>query len=230
MRLDKYICDMNIASRKDAKKIIKSKLISVNGITINDPGFQVNENNDVIKYGDKIIKYEKYVYYMLNKPSGVVSATEDNISKTVIDILKEENIKDLFPVGRLDKDTVGLLLITNDGEFCHKLTSPNHNITKKYYVGCDKEVTSAAVNMLETGILLKDDGLTKPAKVTIVNSNEIILEISEGKYHQVKRMLAATGNKVIYLKRISIGSLNLDENLKEGEYRRLTSEEISLFE
>lgn len=230
MRIDKLLNDLNIASRKDAKKILKSGLIEVNGVIIKDASVHIDEINDVVKYKGEILNYQKYHYFMLNKPDDVVSATEDNLSKTVIDIFKNENIKNLFPVGRLDKDTTGLLLVTDDGDFAHRLTSPNHHVSKTYEVLIDHPLEMAAINKLESGVELINDGITKPAVVNIISDTVIHLTITEGKYHQVKRMLAAVNNKVIKLKRLSIGDLQLDNNLQEGEYRQLTKEEIDLFE
>jgi len=228
MRLDKFLCDTNIASRKDAKKLIKQGLIEINGITARDSSVQVNEAEDIIKYNGNQILYEKYVYFMLNKPDGVVSATEDNVSRTVLDLFSEEPYTDLFPVGRLDKDTTGLLIITNDGDLGHRLTSPSHHVPKTYEVQIEHSLTKDDIFMLENGVELYKDGITKPAKVEIINDNLIHLSIAEGKFHQVKRMLAAVSNKVIRLKRLSMGSLKLDPELLPGTYRRLTEEELAL--
>lgn len=228
MRLDKYLCDLNIATRKDLKKIIKSGLVKVNGTEIKDPGFHIDEAKDKVVYNNKTLNYEKYVYFMLNKPDGVVSATEDNISKTVIDIFQKEERNDLFPVGRLDKDTTGLLLVTNDGDLSHRLTSPSHHVSKTYEVTIDHPLSDSEIQELQNGVVLREDGLTKPAIVKVINENIIHLTITEGKYHQVKRMLAAVNNKVLQLKRLSIGSVTLDAALSEGEYRRLTDEELNI--
>lgn len=228
MRLDKYLCDLNIASRKELKKIIKSGCVTVNGKTVYDSAFHVSELTDIISYNGRALAYNKFVYYMLNKPSGVVSATQDNIDTTVVDLLKKENIKNLFPVGRLDKDTTGLLILTNDGELAHKLTSPSHHVSKKYYVKIEHSLSDSDICRLESGIELTGDGITKPAKVETISESEIYLTITEGKYHQVKRMLAAVGNQVIALKRISMGKLILDPDLSEGCYRLLSNNEIEI--
>lgn len=228
MRLDKFLSELNIASRSEAKKIIKQKRILVNGKVANDSGMNIDENKDKIEFDGNILTYEKYVYFMLNKPAGVVSATTDNADKTVIDIFMSEGRHDLFPVGRLDKDTVGLLFITNDGDLGHRLTSPKHHADKTYLVKLRDEIADDSIVKLESGIELKDEGMTKPAKVTVVDPRTIKLSITEGKFHQVKRMLIAVGNEVVYLKRLSMGGVSLDENLSEGEYRRLTSEEIRI--
>jgi len=226
MRLDKFLCDTENISRKEARDFIKKGLVSVNGIKISDFGHILNENKDTVFFKEKKVTYEKYVYYMLNKPAGVVSAVTDNIDTTVIDLLKAEERKNLFPVGRLDKDTVGLLIITDDGDLAHHLTSPKHHVTKTYYVKINHSLNEDDIKALETGVELIGDGITKPAKIEVISPTEIKLSITEGMYHQVKRMLKAVGNEVIYLKRLSMGPVILDETLKEGSYRRLTEKEI----
>ena len=227
MRLDKFLCDSMNLSRKESKDVIKSGRVCVNDKVLRDPSFSINESSDIILVDSKQIKYEKFVYYMLNKPLGVVSATKDNIDKTVIDLLKPEGRDDLFPVGRLDKDTVGLLIITNDGPLSHHLTSPKHHVDKTYYVKIGHPLSDSDIEKLSYGIKL-DDAECKPAKVEVLSDNEINLTITEGMFHQVKRMLKAVDNEVLYLKRLSMGELKLDENLEEGTYRRLTDEEIKM--
>lgn len=227
MRLDKLLCEVGLLSRSEAKDKIKKGLVAVNGITIKDSSFSVDEDSDEIFYNGIPVKYEKFVYYMLNKPAGYVSAVTDKIFPTVIDLLKSEGKKDLFPVGRLDKDTVGLLIITNDGELSHHLTSPRHHVNKTYYIKSACILSKEDIDRLEKGIEL-DDSITKPAKVRVISDYESELTISEGMYHQVKRMFKAIGNEVLFLKRISIGDVTLDTNLAEGSYRRLTSDEIDL--
>ncbi len=228
MRLDKFLCDTTSYSRKELKDFIKSGKALVNGKVIKDNGFQIDENHDDIVFQGKKISFEKYVYFMLNKPADYVSANTDNVSKTVIDLFKSEERSDLFTVGRLDKDTVGLLIVTNDGALAHHLTSPKHHVGKTYFVRTEKPVDDLAVKSLAEGVLLDGDGMTKPAIVERLSENEINLTIYEGMFHQVKRMLAAVDNKVIYLKRLSIGEVYLDKSLAEGEYRRLTEEEINI--
>lgn len=227
MRLDKFLCDTKGITRKEAKDIVKRGQISVDGKVIKDSGFNFDPDKVRVSCGNEELFFEEFVYYMLNKPAGVVSATEDKTDKTVIDLFSLENKKGLFPVGRLDKDTVGLLLVTNDGAFGHHLTAPSHNVTKKYYVKTKAPITSADKAILENGIMLKNDGMTGKAVVEIISDEEIYLTISEGMYHQVKRMLKAVNNEVLYLKRVSIGSVNLDPDLAEGSYRRLSLEELS---
>ena len=168
------------------------------------------------------------MYYMLNKPQGVVSATQDNTCKTVLDILDVDCKKDLFPVGRLDKDTEGLLLITNDGELAHKLLSPKKHVDKTYLVGIARKLSTEDIEKLELGVDIGEKHLTQPAKVEVISDTEIKLTIHEGKFHQVKRMLKAVDNEVLTLKRVSFGGLKLDETLKTGEYRELTEQEIEI--
>ncbi|MCR4679089.1 MAG: rRNA pseudouridine synthase [Lachnospiraceae bacterium] len=228
MRLDKFLCDTVNLSRKEARDSIKKGLAAVNGVKVTDFGFQVNESNDTVSFKNTPVSYEKYVYYMLNKPDGAISATTDPNDKTVIDLFADECRKDLFPVGRLDKDTLGLLIVTNDGDLSHHLTSPRHHVAKTYLTGIDHPLSESDIKALSEGVELKGDGITKPAQVCVLSPELIELTISEGMYHQVKRMLKAVGNEVTSLKRLSIGSVRLDDNLKEGEYRRLTEEEIKL--
>ena len=228
MRLDTFLCETVNLSRKEARDSVKKGLAFVNGIKITDFGYQINENSDSVVFKNTPVSYEKYVYYMLNKPSGCISATSDPNDKTVIDLFDSEGRKDLFPVGRLDKDTLGLLIVTNDGELSHHLTSPRHHVDKTYLTGIDHALSESDIKSLCEGVELKGDGITKPAKVSVLSPTCIELTINEGMYHQVKRMLKAVGNEVTSLKRISIGPVKLDDNLKEGEYRRLTEEEIKL--
>ena len=176
----------------------------------------------------KEIAYEKMVYYMLNKPQGVVSATEDRRDRTVLELIQEKKRKDLFPVGRLDKDTEGLLLITNDGELAHNLLAPKKHVDKKYFVRLKNALSEENRKHLEEGVDIGEDKLTMPSQVFLLNEekNEVEIIIREGKFHQIKRMFHAVGNEVVFLKRLSMGSLVLDENLLPGEYRLLTPEEI----
>ncbi|MBE6130237.1 MAG: rRNA pseudouridine synthase [Erysipelotrichaceae bacterium] len=227
MRLDKFLKDTGYGSRKEVKILIKQKRVSVNDIIVNNEGLSVDENNDVIKVDNEQVIYIKYVYIMLNKPQGVVSATFDNVHTTVIDLINDFKYLELFPVGRLDIDTEGLLLITNDGVLSHNLLSPKKHVDKTYFLETDRELTSEDMNTIENGVLI-DGQLTLPAKIEKVSNCSYHLTIHEGKFHQVKRMVASTGKCVIYLKRISFGPLNLDDTLKLGSYRLLTEEEINL--
>ena len=231
MRLDKFISTTTTLSRAEAKKIIK-KGILINDILIKSPDYKVDEFNDqVIVNGNRLV-YQKYVYIMMNKPKNTVSATEDAIQRTVVDILRDEDrIYKVFPVGRLDKDTEGLMLLTNDGELAHKLISPKKDVEKKYYVEVSGELKNEHLKIIKEGVILEDGYRCKPARLEILDSSEgnskANIFITEGKFHQVKRMMKSLGTTVTYLKRLSIGSLKLDENLKLGEYRYLTDDELN---
>ena len=228
MRLDKFLSNAGVGSRSQVKVFIKKGLVSVNGIKAKSGDDVIDEKTDTVVCQGKMISLIKYRYFMLNKPAGVVSATDDNLDKTVLDCLSREDRRDMFPVGRLDKDTTGLLLLTNDGELSHNLLSPRKHVNKTYYVTCEKAVTEADLECLRNGVDIGDDKITLPALARSgYNTNELYLTIREGRFHQVKRMLQAVGNKVTALKRISMGSLTLDVGLKEGEYRPLTAEEIT---
>ena len=229
MRLDKFLSEMATESRSELKKMIKKGLVKVNGETIKDPSAHIDENNDKVCLNGKVIDYKKFVYYMLNKPQGVVSATKDNLHKTVIDLLSDEDRKKgIFPVGRLDIDTEGLLILTNDGDFSHNLLAPNKHVSKKYYAKVEGKLVSDAVKRCMDGIDIgteKEPDICKSAELVILceeeNLTEIYLTISEGKFHQVKRMIKKLGGEVIYLKRLSMGEYELDDNLKLGEYKIL---------
>ena len=231
MRLDKFISTTTTLSRAEAKKIIK-KGILINDILIKSPDYKIDEFNDqVIVNGNRLV-YQKYVYIMMNKPKDTVSATEDAIERTVVDILRDEDrIYKVFPVGRLDKDTEGLMLLTNDGELAHKLISPKKDVEKKYYVEVSGELKNEHLKIIKEGVILEDGYRCKPARLEILDSSEgnskANIFITEGKFHQVKRMMKSLGTTVTYLKRLSIGSLKLDENLKLGEYRYLTDDEFN---
>ena len=234
MRLDKFLANSGIGTRKEVKEILKNKKISVNDVFVKDGKIQIDEEKDIVKYEDKIIYYKPFVYIMMNKLAGVISATEDNHHKTVIDLLNNEyRTYDIFPVGRLDIDTEGLLLLTNDGVLSHNLLSPKKHVDKKYYVKIVNSLSDDDIKMLENGIKLEENFVTKKAKVEIIcnnsekNENLAYITISEGKFHQVKRMFKAVNNEVLYLKRVKMGSLLLDEKLKLGEYRELTEEELN---
>lgn len=227
MRLYKFLKDTGFGSRKEVKILIKQKRVSVNDVIVNNEGYSVDENNDIIRVDSEKVIYIKYVYIMLNKPKGVVSATTDNVHSTVIDLINEFKYLELFPVGRLDIDTEGLLLITNDGELSHNLLSPKKHVDKTYLLETDEELSSLDMNKIESGVML-DNELTLSAKIEKVDNRLYHLTIHEGKFHQVKRMIASTGKTVTYLKRISFGPLKLDESLKLGSYRFLTEEEINL--
>ena len=228
IRLDKYLADMGLGTRTEVKKAIKKGRISVNQEIIKSPEYKIDIQTDVVLADGKEIAYEKMVYYMLNKPQGVVSATEDRRDRTVLELIQEKKRKDLFPVGRLDKDTEGLLLITNDGELAHNLLAPKKHVDKKYFVRLKNALSEENRKHLEEGVDIGEDKLTMPSQVFLLNEekNEVEIIIREGKFHQIKRMFHAVGNEVVFLKRLSMGSLVLDENLLPGEYRLLTPEEI----
>ena len=227
IRLDKYLSDMGVGSRRDVKSILKAGRVKVNGVTVTGPEAKIDTESDEVELDSKRIGYEEYRYYMLNKPAGVISATKDKLSDTVIEILKAENTKDLFPVGRLDKDSEGLLIISNDGKFAHNVLSPAKHVDKTYYVRLDKKPDDDEVSKIENGIDIGDDKPCLPSKVKVISDDEAYITISEGRFHQVKRMFSAVGINVTYLKRISMGGLKLDESLAPGEYKKLSKEEIN---
>ena len=256
MRLDRFLSEIGIGTRKNIKQLIKAGRISVDGEIAKSSDMKIDEKTAVVTFDGKPLQYREYEYYMLHKPAGVVSATEDRTHKTVIELITETKRKDLFPVGRLDIDTEGLLLITNDGDMAHRLLAPDKHVDKCYMAYIRGELTGEDIRRFETGIDIGEDGeeqITAPAALRVIRTldpsdvelvmymhsdtainagadDECFLEVEvtihEGKYHQIKRMFAALGKEVVYLKRLSMGSLRLDEKLVKGEYRRLTDEEI----
>ena len=228
IRLDKYLADMGVGTRTEVKRAISKGRVSVDGACVKKPETKIDTEETTVVFDGQTVGYTKKEYYMLHKPAGVISATEDAREKTVIDLIVSRKRKDLFPVGRLDKDTEGLLLITNDGELAHRLLSPKKHVDKVYYAKIAGKVTEEDKKVFAEGVDIGEDKLTLPAKLHILKSgeeSEITLTIREGKFHQVKRMFHAVGKEVVYLKRLRMGSLVLDENLKTGEYRALTDEE-----
>lgn len=225
IRLDKFLCETGAGSRSEVKLLVKKGRVTVNGAVEKAPERKVDEQSDQIALDGQPLSYEKFVYYMLHKPAGVVTATRDSHEKTVMDLLKDAPGKDLFPVGRLDKDTEGLLLITNDGALSHRLLSPARHVDKTYLVKSAAAVTDGMRAALEGGVDIGDEKPTLPAKTELTKEGVLLLTITEGRFHQVKRMLSAVGNEVVYLKRLSMGPLMLDESLLKGEYRALTEEE-----
>ena len=231
MRLDKYLAEMGVGTRQEVKKQIRQGKAAVNGTVVKAADTKIDETCDEVTISGRNISYVSYEYYMLNKPAGVVSATEDRRDTTVIDLIKEKKRKDLFPVGRLDKDTEGLLLITNDGDLAHRLLAPKKHVDKVYYAKVDGMVTEEDVKRFAEGIDIgaEEEEMTRPAQLDILKSgeeSEIRLTIHEGKFHQVKRMMAAVETPVVYLKRTAMGPLTLPDDLRKGEYRSLTDEEL----
>jgi len=230
-RLDKLVASHGISSRKDVKKIIHQGRVTVNGLVVKASNSKINTETDVICIDGTEITIKKFVYYMMNKPSGVVCATRDKAEKTVIDIIPSRyKRKDLFPVGRLDKDTEGLLLITNDGSIAHKVTSPNKNVYKTYYAEIDSAINDADIKAFEEGIVFKDGTVCKKAylcNVKVSDKTAVYVKICEGMFHQVKKMLAVRGKQVLYLKRIAIGNLNLDNKLNKGEIKEISFLDIN---
>lgn len=230
MRLDKLLSNMGYGSRKEVKILLKSKAVEVNGLVAKDVSMHVDTDGDeILVVGEKVV-YTEFIYLMMNKPPGVISATEDKHDKTVIDLLDplSQHFKP-FPVGRLDKDTEGLLILTNDGHLTHQLLSPKKHVPKLYFAVIEGRVTEEDVKKFKEGVSLEDGYFTKPGELTILSSgdvSEIELSIMEGKFHQVKRMFESVGKKVTYLKRIRMGSLQLDETLELGDYRHLTEDEL----
>ena len=226
MRLDKLLAHMDYGSRKEVKELIRTGYVLVNGNVIKDDDFKVDEFNDEINILDSEIKYEEFIYIMLNKPEGYVSATYDYSKPIVLDLIDDYKKRNLFPVGRLDIDTHGLLLITNDGNLAHRMLSPKSHVDKKYYLKYDGKYNESFIQKFKDGITLDDGYKCMPAEFIDLGDNEAYIIIREGKFHQVKRMMEAVGCNVTFLKRISFGNLVLDESLKEGKWRHLTSEEI----
>ena len=232
-RLDKIISNLGYGSRKEIKALVKKGLVKVDGEVVKDNGVLIDPEKSVININGEDLFYREYIYLMMNKPDGVISATYDNREETVIDLLEvEHQVFDPFPVGRLDKDTVGLLLLTNDGELNHRLISPKWHVDKVYYAKIDKAVDEKDVEAFKNGITLDDGYKCKEGKLEIISSSdegsEVMVTIQEGKYHQVKRMFEALGKTVVYLKRTEFGGLPLDQDLEEGEYRELTEDELAL--
>ena len=269
MRLDKYLSDMGVGTRSECKKIIKAGRVMIADATISDPAFHVSSDDKVFVDGDTL-SYEEHIYYLMNKPQGIITATKDNSKKTILDLINpEDRRKELFPVGRLDKDTEGFLLITNDGALSHELLSPKHHVEKTYYAVVSGEMDTTDIEAFAAGLEIDGGDVCLPAKLNILSTfnvsafqgansdssilasalptqiveiapkistprletsmySEIEITITEGKYHQIKRMCLKRGHEVLYLKRLSMGGLSLDSALVPGEYRRLTPEELSL--
>ena len=231
MRLDNFLTKALNVSRSEASKIIKNKQITINDKVAVKKDTYIDEQKDIIKYNNEIIEYKEFIYIMLNKPKGYLSATKDAKDKTVIDLIDIK--REIFPVGRLDKDTEGLMLLTNNGKYAHFLTSPNHHVIKKYYVEVEKEILEDEIKLFCNGLEIRDGKdelyITKDANLELITDKTCYVYISEGKFHQIKRMFEKINNKVLYLKRVKFGDIELDPTLELGEYRELTEEEIKLF-
>ena len=245
IRLDKFLVDMNRGSRSQIKEAAKKGRIQVNGQVEKKTERKIDPEADQVTFDGVPVAYRTFEYFMLNKPQGVVSATEDNLHKTVIDLLAGDNRSDLFPVGRLDIDTEGLLLLTNDGDLAHRLLAPKKHVDKQYYAKIEGTLPEDGAEQMAAGMTLSDGTEVMPAKLEVLSrggvlskdvapaggedsTTEVLLTIREGKFHQVKRMFEALDCKVVFLKRLSMGPLKLDESLLPGEYRRLTDKEIEM--
>ena len=225
-RIDKIISSQTHYTRKDVKSLIGNKQVMVNGNIINKSDFKVNPDIDIIEVSGEVLKVKKYVYLILNKPKGYVSATVDKTDRTVLDLVPlEYSHRDLFPAGRLDKDTTGLMIITDDGNFAHNILSPNKHISKTYHVTIDIPLTNEMTDGFKNGVRL-NDGECKTASLEIIDTYNAIVTLTEGRYHQIKRMFGCFKAKVLELKRTKMGKLELPDNLKEGECRELTQKEL----
>ena len=230
MRLDRFLAETGNGSRTEVKKLISAGFVSVNGNVCRDPSAKIREDADEIRIGDARVRYAKYEYYMLNKPQGVISAARDGgrYSETcVTDLIREKIRKDLFPVGRLDRDTEGLLLITNDGDLAHRLLSPKKHVDKTYYTELDGPLDKEAAGRIMAGVDIGDEKPTLPCEIRMLSASSCLITIREGRYHQIKRMFLTEGRTVVYLKRLSMGPLSLDPGLAPGEYRELKPEELN---
>ena len=230
IRIDKAFSECKMFSRSEIIKIIRQKRVEINGKIINDPSFKIDEAVDTVSLDGEVVVFKKYAYIMLNKPEGIVSSTDDKKDKTVIDILPNEYKRaGLFPVGRLDKDTVGLVILTDDGVSAHKRLSPKTHAEKVYYFETADPVSQEIAKEIERGVLLKDGYITKPCKVNLITDKSGEITLIEGKYHEIKRIFGAKGNKITFLERIAFAGIKLDTGLKRGECRCLTQEEEKLF-
>ncbi|RXZ82339.1 rRNA pseudouridine synthase [Paenibacillaceae bacterium] len=238
MRLDKLLAHMGYGTRSELKKAVKQGRVTVDGKQVKDSGLVLDAHAAVVCWDEQLVRYREVVYFMLNKPQGVISATEDYRERTVIDLLDaEDQVLQPFPVGRLDKDTEGLLLLTNDGQLAHELLSPRKHVDKVYEAVVHGEVGDAEIRGMASGVALDDGYVTMPARLLVDNREirddgevycSITLTIQEGKFHQVKRMFEALGRRVVYLRRIAMGPLTLDEGLALGAYRELLDEEVEM--
>ena len=226
IRIDKYLADMGIGTRTEIKGHMKKGLVSVDGVVVKKPETKVDAEGSSICFRGQPVNYTEYEYFLFYKPAGCVSATEDNVHETVLDYIDSQRKKDLFPVGRLDLDTEGLLLLTNDGALAHALLSPRKHVAKTYYARIDQPVTDQDIHAFHSGLDIGEKRNTLPAELKRLSDTEVEITITEGKFHQIKRMFEAVGKEVLYLKRIQMGSLCLDERMEPGEYRPLTEAEL----
>lgn len=227
MRLDKFLSRTAGLTRSEAKQALRKHTVTVNGRIVTDGAQKIAEDTDRIMLGQTLLSYTRFRYYLLNKPAGYVTATEDSREATVLELLNGVDTRKLFPVGRLDKDTEGLLLLTDDGALSHQLLSPKKHVDKTYLVRLSVPLAPDALMLLEKGVDIGDDTPTLPAKVETLSDRELLLTIHEGRFHQIKRMVAAVGSEVCYLKRLSMGTLSLPEELACGSFRELTEDEIT---
>lgn len=230
MRLDRFLGNMGCGSRSAVKQLIRAGKVTVNAANVKDGGYQVKPGVDQVCLQGELIRYQEYIYLMMNKPAGVISATDDIRERTVLDLIDHPyHHKGIFPVGRLDKDTEGLLILTNHGELGHQLLSPKKHVVKRYYAKVAGEIVAKDFEAFREGIILDDGYRTLPGELELVKDgepNEVMVEIHEGKYHQIKRMFQALGKEVVYLRRVAMGKLELDPELRLGEYRKLSEEEV----
>ena len=226
MRIDKFLSEMAVCSRSEASKAARSGGITVDGQPVKRADVHIDPERNTVCYFGQPVVYKKFTYIMLNKPDGYISATDDPRERTVLELLDERSRKlGLFPAGRLDKNTLGLLILTNDGELCHRLLSPKNHVEKRYYFETERNITEEDKQKLESGVDL-DGERTKPAKLALSGDRSGVITITEGKFHQIKRMFEVVCNKVTYLERIEFGGIELDKNLARGEWRELTAEEV----
>ena len=229
-RLDKFLCDSLNITRKEAKEAVKKGKVTINGELVKKPESKLDAEDNQVEFDHQPITFEQFHYLMLHKPQGVVSATKDNHDKTVLDLIHEDFKEKLFPVGRLDKDTEGLLLLTDDGMLAHELLSPKKHVDKVYFAKVSGQFTEEEVKRFQEGLDIGNGEKAKEAGLKILKAgqeqSEVLITITEGKFHQVKRMVKAVGSEVLYLKRLSMGPLKLDEDLKLGTYRRLSEAEL----
>lgn len=227
MRLDKFLVHVGVGTRTQVKTIVKQGRVSVNDIIVKKSEVKISTEKDVIKFDNTVLIYSEFVYFMLNKPKGVLSATTDKVQKTVVDLI-DTPVKNIFPVGRLDKDTTGLLILTNDGKLAHELLSPKKHVNKVYIAHVQKQLNTQTIEDFKNGIMLDDGYNCLPAFLEILDDTTAQVTIQEGKFHQIKRMFEACDNRVVYLKRVQMGPLKLDDRLELGEYRQLSAQEVVL--